>query len=167
MISLVIGVWVGGWGSGGTSVKLFFPYILNSKIRVFNPYFFNWYSSKENSTFPDNLRAEPAILNEKKIIFFETFLWPLLWASFIKTVRGPLLHNKSSCVHTTKIHVHPSVIPAYSKTCLKRPLKNSSFFQQLSNVNTTPSAICTYSMKTTPSAIPVYVFFLFPAIYPV
>ena len=34
---------------------------------------------------------------EKSVIFFETFIWPFLWAiqSFIKTVRGPL----KACMH--------------------------------------------------------------------
>ena len=71
---------VGGGGGGKHFSKTFsIFYMLNSKNRVFNPYFsigtcpmgklLLWISRGLNLLFI-----------EKKIIFFETFLWSFLWA---------------------------------------------------------------------------------------
>ena len=51
-ISLVTG---GGGGGGGKHFSKTFSilYMLNSKNRVFNPYFFNRCLSNENNTFAD------------------------------------------------------------------------------------------------------------------
>ena len=51
-------------------------YMLNSKTRLFKPYFLN--------TFVDNLRVKPTIL------FMEKILFHFYGQSFVKTVRGPL-----------------------------------------------------------------------------
>ena len=78
----------GGRGGGSTSVKCF--YMLNSKNRVFNPYFFNWYLSNEKTAFVDKSRVEPTILFIEKISFsLKLFSGHFYRQSFIKTVRGP------------------------------------------------------------------------------
>ena len=66
--------------------------MLNSKNRVFNPYFFNWYLSNEKTAFVDKLRVEPTIFVIEKISFsLKPFSGHFYGQSFIKTVRGPLL----------------------------------------------------------------------------
>ena len=68
-------------GGGHSSKPFSIFYMLNSKNRVFNPYFFNWYLSSEKTAFVDKSRVEPTIFYiEKNIIFFETFFWSFLWA---------------------------------------------------------------------------------------
>ena len=46
--------------------KTFFSifYVLNSKNRVFNPYFFNWYLSNGKTALVDKSRVESKIVNE-------------------------------------------------------------------------------------------------------
>ena len=57
-------------GGGEHFSKLFsIFYVLNSKNRVFNTYFFNWYLSYEKNTVADNLRVKPTIIFMDKISF--------------------------------------------------------------------------------------------------
>ena len=44
-------------------------YMLNSKNRVFNPYFFNLYLSNKKSLLAENSRAEPTILSMEQISY--------------------------------------------------------------------------------------------------
>ena len=48
-------------------------YMLNSKNRVFNPYFFNWYLSNEKMAFVDRSRVEPSIFFIEKYHFLWNF----------------------------------------------------------------------------------------------
>ena len=64
--------------------------MLNSKNRVFNPYFFNRYLSNEKNNFADNSSVEPAIFLMEKLSFsMKLFSGHFYGQSFIKTVRGP------------------------------------------------------------------------------
>ena len=64
-------------------------YVLNSKKRVYNPYFLIGTFLCEN-TFADNLRVEPTIVFMEKISFsLKLFSGHFYGQSFIKTVRGP------------------------------------------------------------------------------
>ena len=65
--------------------------MLNSKNRVFNPIFFNWYLSNEKTAFVDKSRVEPTIFFIEKISFsLKLFSGYFYGQSFIKTIRGPL-----------------------------------------------------------------------------
>ena len=70
------------FGQGGKHFSKTFSifYVLNSKTE-FSTNSFNWDLSHEKNTFAVNLRVEPTMLFiEKNIVFFETFLWPFIWA---------------------------------------------------------------------------------------
>ena len=90
-ISLVTG------GGGGKHFSKTFSifYMLNSKNRVFSPYFFNRYFSNEKTAFVDKSRIEPTIFLIEKISFsLKLFSGHFYGQSFIKTVRGPFLTIK-------------------------------------------------------------------------
>ena len=65
--------------------------MLNSKNRVFNPYFsIGWYLSNEKTAFVDKSSVEPTIFFIEKILFsLKLFSGHFYGQSFIKTVRGP------------------------------------------------------------------------------
>ena len=82
------------WSRGGGKhlSKTFFFYFLYVEWQKlsFQPIFFIWYLSNEETACVDKSRVKPTIFFiEKNIIFFETFLWSFYGQSFIKTVRGP------------------------------------------------------------------------------
>ena len=65
--------------------------MLNSKNRVFNPFFFNCYLSNEKTAFVDDSRVKATIFFIEKISFsLKLFSGHFYGQSFIKTVRGPL-----------------------------------------------------------------------------
>ena len=71
--------------------------MLNSKNRVFYPYFFKWYLSNEKTAFVDKLRDEPTFFFMEKISFaFKLFSGHFHGQSFIKTIRGPLVKGQLS-----------------------------------------------------------------------
>ena len=85
----------GGGGGGGKHFSKTFSifYMLNSKNRVFNPYFSNWFLSNEKTAFVDKSMVEPTIFFIEKISFsLKLFSDHFDGQSFIKTVRGPLRH---------------------------------------------------------------------------
>ena len=49
----------GGWKYFSKTFSIF--YLLNSKNRILNPIFFNWYLANEKKTFADNSRVELTI----------------------------------------------------------------------------------------------------------
>ena len=83
----------GGGGGGGAKhfSKTFSSfYVLNSKNRVFNPYFLIGTCPMRKNTFSDNLRVEPTIIFMGKISFsLKLFSGHFYGQWFIKTVRGP------------------------------------------------------------------------------
>ena len=61
--------------------------MLNSKNRVFNPYFsIGWYLSNEKTAFVDKSSVEPTIFFIENLKLFSGHFYG---QSFIKTVRGP------------------------------------------------------------------------------
>ena len=84
-----IGLVTGGGEHFSKTFSIF--YVLNSKNRVFNPYFLNRYLSNEKNTFANNSRVEPTIfLMEKLLYSLKLFFGHFYGQSFIKTVRDPL-----------------------------------------------------------------------------
>ena len=80
------------WSRGGKHFSKTFSifYMLNSKNRVFSPYFFNMYLSNEKMANVDKSRIEPTIFFIEKISFsLKLFSGHFYGQSFIKTVRGP------------------------------------------------------------------------------
>ena len=69
-------------------------YMLNSKKQSFQPIFFNWYLSNENTAFVDKSSVEPPISFIEKISFSLKLLsGHFNGQSVIKTVRGGFLYN--------------------------------------------------------------------------
>ena len=65
-------------------------FMLNSKNRVFNPYFLIG-TSNEKNTFADNLRLKPTILFMEKISFLSNFSLAIFMGNrSLGTVRGPM-----------------------------------------------------------------------------
>ena len=84
-----IGLVTGGGGGGGKHFSKTFSifYVLNSKNRVFNPYFLNRYLSNEKNTFANNSRVEPTIfLMEKLLYSLKLFSGHFYGQSFIKII---------------------------------------------------------------------------------
>ena len=57
------------WGGKHFSTAFSIFYMWNSKNRVFNPSFFNWYLSNNKTDFVDKSRVEPSIFFIEKISF--------------------------------------------------------------------------------------------------
>ena len=85
----------GGGGGGGHFSKTFsIFYVLNSKYRVFNPYFLIGTCPMRKTLFANNLRVEPTIIFMEKISFsLKLYFGHFYGQSFIKTVRDPLLSS--------------------------------------------------------------------------
>ena len=84
------------WSRGGKHFSKTFSifYMLNSKNRVFYPYFFNCYLSNEKTAFVDNSRVKATIFFIEKISYsLKLFSGHFYGQSFIKTVRGPCKHK--------------------------------------------------------------------------
>ena len=84
------------WSRGGKHFSKTFSifYMLNSKNRVFQPIFFNCYLSNEKTASVDNSRVKATIFFIEKISFsMKLFSGHFYGQSFIKTVRGPYIHN--------------------------------------------------------------------------
>ena len=98
--------------------------MLNSKNRVFNPYFSignGYLSNEKKNTFADNSRAELTIFfSGKTIVFFECFFLAILWAilrqdcprsfnAFVNTSMeiGQYLKNVSHIRQVSKYRVCP------------------------------------------------------------
>ena len=74
---------------GGSASFFSISYMLKSRNRVFNPYFFNQYLPNVNSLFVDNSRAKPTTFSEEKVLFSLKLLSGHFYGqSCIKTVRG-------------------------------------------------------------------------------
>ena len=79
-------------GGGGEHLSKTFSifYMLNSKNRVFNPYFSIGTCPMRKRLFVDKSRVESTIFFIEKIPFsLKLFSGPFYGQSFIKTVRGP------------------------------------------------------------------------------
>ena len=80
------------WSRGGKHFSKTFSifYMLNSKNRVFNPYFSIGTCPMKKNAFVDKSRVEPAMFFKEKILFsLKLFSGHFYGHSFIKTVRGP------------------------------------------------------------------------------
>ena len=84
-------------GGGALKTRFLFPtYMLNSKNRVFNPYF-NRYLRNEKNPFVDNSSAEPTLFSmEKNVVFLNLLSGHFYGQSFIKSVRGAFSDKISS-----------------------------------------------------------------------
>ena len=67
-------------GGGEHFSETFFYFLCVNSKKEFQPTPFTWYLSSEKNAFADNLRVEPTNIFVGKIVFFEPFLWPFLWA---------------------------------------------------------------------------------------
>ena len=88
----------GGGGGGGEHLSKTFSIFYNVEWqkRSFQPIFFNWYLSNEKTALVDKSRVELTIFFIEKISFsLKLFSSHFYWQSFIKTVRGPLVHGYS------------------------------------------------------------------------
>ena len=75
------------------SLYFYFLYVEKQK-RSFQPIFFNWYLSNEETAFVDISRVEPTIFFIEKILFsLKLFSGHFYGQSIIKTVRGPFIFN--------------------------------------------------------------------------